>query len=136
MKMTKKKMKKINKDNKLILTISSIIAFILSVLFIGLSFFIGEVKWTWCFSIILGHLVSIGCFFKRNAIITKVLDDELSNARFLLILNNVLGTICYLIILVINHLVPGLNILVCGLGILLIKFTTFFVGTFSKSEVR
>ena len=75
-------------------------------------------------------------FNESNAIITKVLDDGFSHAKFLLILNNLIGTVCYLICLVLNYIIPGLNILVNALGILLIKFTTFFVGAFSKSEVK
>lgn len=124
------------KEEKLILIISSCVSAVLALVIVGLSFLIEEVKWTWCFSILLGQLTSIGCFFKSNAIITKVLYDELSSAKFLLILNNVLGTICYVIILVVNLLVPGLNIIVNAIGILLLKFTTFLVGIFSKSEVK
>lgn len=124
------------KEEKLILIISSCVSAVLALVIVGLSFLIEEVKWTWCFSILLGQLTSIGCFFKSNAIITKVLYDELSSAKFLLILNNVLGTICYVIILVVNLLVPGLNIIVNAIGILLLKFTTFIVGIFSKSEVK
>lgn len=124
------------KEEKLILIISSCLSVLLALVVVGLSFIIDEVKWTWCFSVLLGQLTSIGCFFKSNAIITKVLYDELSSAKFLLILNNVLGTICYAIILVVNLLVPGLNIIVNAIGILLLKFTTFIVGIFSKSEVK
>lgn len=124
------------KEEKLILIISSIISLVLALVIVGISFFIEEVKWTWCFSILLGQATSIGCFFKSNAIITKVLYDELSSAKFLLILNNVLGTICYVIILVVNLLVPCFNIIVNAIGILILKFTTFIVGIFSKSEVK
>lgn len=124
------------KEEKLILIISSCLSVSLALVVVGLSFIIDEVKWTWCFSVLLGQLTSIGCFFKSNAIITKVLYDELSSAKFLLILNNVLGTICYAIILVVNLLVPGLNIIVNAIGILLLKFTTFIVGILSKSEVK
>lgn len=124
------------KEEKLIVIISSLIALLLSLSIVAISFFVEEVKWTWCFSIVLGQLTSIGCFFKSNAIITKVLYDEVSSAKFLLILNNVLGTICYVIILVVNLLIPIFNIIVCCIGILLLKFTTFVVGIFSKSEVK
>lgn len=124
------------KEEKLIVIISSLIALLLSLSIVAISFFVEEVKWTWCFSIVLGQLTSIGCFLKSNAIITKVLYDEVSSAKFLLILNNVLGTICYVIILVVNLLIPIFNIIVCCIGILLLKFTTFVVGIFSKSEVK
>ena len=124
------------KEEKLVLIISSIISIFLALIVVALSFFIEEVKWTWCFSIILGQLTSIGCFFKSNAIINKVLYDDISSAKFLLILNNVLGTILCSIMLVINILIPGLNIIVNGIGILILKFTTFVVGIFSKSEVK
>ena len=124
------------KEEKLIVIISSLIALLLTLSIVAISFFVEEVKWTWCFSIILGQLTSIGCFLKSNAIITKVLYDEVSSAKFLLILNNVLGTICYVIILVVNLLIPIFNIIVCCIGILLLKFTTFVVGIFSKSEVK
>lgn len=127
---------KLSKDERLILVISSIIALVLSLIIVCLSLFIKEVKWTWCFSILIGQAVSIGCLFKSNAMITKVLYDEFAHAKFLLILNNLIGTVCYLICLVLNYIIPGLNILVNALGILLIKFTTFFVGAFSKSEVK
>ena len=124
------------KEEKLIVIISSLIALLLSLSIVAISFFVEEVKWTWCFSIVLGQLTSVGCFLKSNAIITKVLYDEVSSAKFLLILNNVLGTICYVIILVVNLLIPIFNIIVCCIGILLLKFTTFVVGIFSKSEVK
>lgn len=122
------------KNERLILVISSIISIVLALLILVLSIFIKEVKWTWLFSVLIGQAVSIGCFFKSNAIITKVLEDDLSSAKGLLVFNNVLGMLCYLICLVINFLIPGLNIFVNAIGILLIKFTTFFVGSISKSE--
>ena len=118
-------------EEKLILIISSLVSIILSLIVVVLSFFLDEVKWTWSFSILIGHAVSIGCFFKSNAIIDKVLDDG-SHVKFLLILNNVLGTLCYTISLVANALIPGLNILLNGLGCLILKTVTFFVGTFYK----
>ena len=125
-----------NKEEKLILIISSIASVFISLIVIILSLFIEEVKWTWSISVIIGQIVSIGCFFKSNAIINKVLYDDITQAKFLLILNNMLGTLCYTISLIINILVPGLNIILNGIGILILKFTTFIIGTFSKSEVK
>lgn len=118
-------------EEKLILIISSIVSIILSLIVVIISFFLEDVKWTWCFSILIGQAVSVGCFFKSNAIIDKVLDDG-THVKFLLILNNVLGTLCYTISLVSNALIPGLNILLNGLGCLILKTVTFFVGTFYK----
>lgn len=120
------------KEEKLILIISSSIAVGLSLVIVALSFIIDEVKWTWSLSILMGQTISIGCFFKSNAIITKVLYDDRSHAKLLFILNNLIGLICYLVSLVFNMIVPGLNILLNGLGILLIKFVTFIVGTFYR----
>ena len=120
------------KEEKDILITSIIVTLSLSLVFGILGFIFEAIKWTWCFSIILGGATSIICFLKSNFIITKVLYTERSSAKGLMALNNVISIALYLIILIINYLTPGLHILVCLVGILILKFVTFIIGSKMK----
>ena len=116
------------KEEKNILVISIIVSISLSVVFGILGIIFDAMKWTWCFSILLGSVASIVCFLKSNFIITKILYTEKSSATFFMILNDVISTVLYIIVLLINYLVPFLNIFVCLGGILILKLITFIIG--------
>lgn len=117
------------KEEKNILIVSIIVTVSLAFVFGILGIIFDVMKWTWCFSVILGGATSVGCFLKSNFIITKVLYTERSSAKFLMALNNAISIALYLIILIINYLTPGLNMFVCLGGILILKLVTFVIGS-------
>ena len=118
------KEQKNNKIDLIILTYAVIVSLLISIILL----FINE--W-YALGFVISFLASVMMFIKSNIIITKLLYQELLNAKKWMLFNQLINMLVYAGIILLMVLITKFNIL-CSLGLIIIKIVTIIIGIIYK----
>lgn len=118
------KEQKNNKIDLIILTYASIVSLLISLILLFIN------GW-YALGFVISFLASVMMFIKSNIIITKLLYQELLNAKKWMLFNQLINMLVYAGIILSMVLITKFNIL-CSLGLIIIKIVTIIIGIIYK----